>query len=188
MPETTENYHRIPVRDCKITATINIGDGIKALYCGNEKQIATYLFPVDQYSMAQAQAWVKEHKQKSMNPYTLLCPIMKLDEEKRLVYGVVLEPETVDLQDDIVSVDEIEKAAHGFMMDSRAIYYEHAIKEPDSRIVESYLAPIDFEMNGQIVKQGSWVMVTYCGNDDVWKQLKDGELTGYSIRGSALRT
>lgn len=65
-PETTEEYHRIPVTDCKITATIDISekDGIKALYCGKEKEIATYLFPVDKFTMKEGKAWIKNHKKK----------------------------------------------------------------------------------------------------------------------------
>ena len=63
-PETVKEYHRIPVKDCKITATIDISekDGIKALYCGKEKEIATYLFNVDKFTMKEAKAWVNAHK------------------------------------------------------------------------------------------------------------------------------
>lgn len=65
MPETTKNYHRIPVgtkkKDAKIR-TINIGKGIKALYDAKNKIIVTYLFDVKKYSMKQAREWVKQHK------------------------------------------------------------------------------------------------------------------------------
>mgnify|MGYP003393751138 CR=1 FL=1 len=63
-PEETADYIRIPVRECKITATIDISakEGIKALYCGEEKEIATYLFAKDKgWTMEKAKAWVKEH-------------------------------------------------------------------------------------------------------------------------------
>jgi len=64
-PETTENYHRVPVpgRECRITATITISasQGIKALYCGKEKKVATYLFDVNKWTMAEAKKWVAEH-------------------------------------------------------------------------------------------------------------------------------
>jgi len=62
--ETTDQYHRIPVNtSCKITATITISasKGIKALYCGEEKKVHTYLFDVAKFSMAEAKAWVKEN-------------------------------------------------------------------------------------------------------------------------------
>ncbi len=66
-PEETDEYIRIPVKECKITATIDISrdEGIKALYCGKEKEIATYLFAKDKgWTMAKARAWVKEHAKK----------------------------------------------------------------------------------------------------------------------------
>jgi len=66
-PEETEEYIRIPVRDCKVTATIDISqkEGIKALYCGKEKKVRTYLFAKAKgWTMAKAKAWVKEHEGK----------------------------------------------------------------------------------------------------------------------------
>lgn len=63
-PEETDNYIRIPVRDCKVTATITISakEGIKALYCGKIKKVRTYLFDKDKgWTMAKAKKWVKEH-------------------------------------------------------------------------------------------------------------------------------
>lgn len=62
-PEITGDYVRIPVAECAITATIDISpkDGIKALYCGKEKQIATYLFDAEKWTMDEAKEWIGEH-------------------------------------------------------------------------------------------------------------------------------
>ncbi len=71
-PEETDEYIRIPINECKITATIDISKekGIKALYCGKEKQIATYLFAKDKgWTMEKAKAWVKEHEGKSIREF-----------------------------------------------------------------------------------------------------------------------
>ena len=65
MPETTENYHRIPVGTKKKGAkirTITLGKGIKALYDAKNKVVLTYLFDVKKYSMKEARKWVKQHK------------------------------------------------------------------------------------------------------------------------------
>ena len=65
MPEETDKYIRIPVAECDITATIVISkdEGIKALYCGKDKKIATYLFEKDKgWTMTKAKKWVKDHK------------------------------------------------------------------------------------------------------------------------------
>lgn len=196
-PETTEQFHRLPVNECKITATIDIdkGKGIKALYCGKEKQIGTYLFPVDNFSMAEAKEWVSEHKPKKSEEGAVEkiyeVPICKVDEEKRLVYGIALEPEVVDSQQDFEKETEIEKAAHQFLIKSRITYKEHKEKTPDVKVVESYIAPqdLEFEHSGitHKAKKGSWVLVTHIGDDSIWEQIKKGELTGYSIRGYANR-
>ena len=66
-PEETDDFIRIPVRECKVTATIDISkkEGISALYCGKEKKVRTYLFRKDHgWTMAKAKAWVKEHEGK----------------------------------------------------------------------------------------------------------------------------
>jgi hypothetical protein len=63
-PEETKDYIHIPVRECEITATIDISkdEGIKALYCGKVKKIATYLFLKSKgWTMAKAKKWVEEH-------------------------------------------------------------------------------------------------------------------------------
>jgi len=73
MPETTENYHRIPVRamsdfvDGSIkTITLSAGKHIKALSGklrdGGSMAIKTYLFDVKFWSMAEAKQWVKGHE------------------------------------------------------------------------------------------------------------------------------
>jgi len=67
MPETTENYHRIPVSsghsDHSIkTITVSASKGIKALYCTDCKEIITYLFDVDKWTMDEAKEWVENHK------------------------------------------------------------------------------------------------------------------------------
>jgi hypothetical protein len=72
MPETTENYHRIPVSsghdDHDITTiTISDSEGIKALYCTDCKEVVTYLFDVDKWTMEEAQEWVDDHKDDSID-------------------------------------------------------------------------------------------------------------------------
>ena len=187
-PEVTEDYVRIPVNDCKVTATIDIdrGKGIKALYCGEEKQVRTYLFPSDDFTVESAREWISEHKSTKKSGGTELSyevPICKIDEDKRLVYGIVMEPDSIDSQGDWESAEEIERAAHKFMKDSRVIYREHKTKQPNVHVVESYIAPED----AGDIKKGSWVMVTFVGEDSLWKEVKKGNFTGYSIRGYAQR-
>ena len=71
-PEETDDFIRIPVSDCKVTATIDISkkEGISALYCGKEKQVRTYLFDKREpynWTMARAKKWVEEHEKKELD-------------------------------------------------------------------------------------------------------------------------
>jgi hypothetical protein len=112
--------------------------------------------------------------------------LIKQGEELRLVTGIVLEPETEDGQGDIYSADEIRKTAHQFMADYRGQgngWMHQTYGHKDLHIVESYIAPVDFEANGQKVKKGTWLMSTLVLSDEIWKNVKEGKITGYSIRG-----
>lgn len=90
-------------------------------------------------------------------------------DEKKLVYGIVYEPDTVDAHGDFMTAAEIEKAAHGFLKDAREIDKQHDFQGGVGEVVESYVAPADFEMNGETIKKGSWVLVTKA-SQEVWEQ------------------
>ncbi len=87
MPEETEKTIRIPTGiDCAVTATIDISkaEGIKALYCGKEKQIRTYIFDKEKdWTMSKAKEWVKDHKAKeAVHPHgEHICVCPKCGEE-----------------------------------------------------------------------------------------------------------
>jgi len=112
-------------------------------------------------------------------------PLFK-SEEEQVVYGVVLEPGTEDLQGDIVAAADVRKACHEFMMKSQRIGHEHE-GSVNAQIVENYIAPLDFDCGGQRVKKGSWIMVTKIHDPNIWNAVKTGEITGYSIGGSGTR-
>ncbi|MGG0902348.1 XkdF-like putative serine protease domain-containing protein [Bacillus subtilis] len=109
---------------------------------------------------------------------------MKEADEQKLVYGIVYEPDTVDAHGDFMTASEIEKAAHGFLKDARQIDKQHDFQGGVGEVVESYVAPADFEMDGETIKKGSWVLVTKA-SEEVWEQIKKGEITGYSMAGTA---
>ena len=112
--------------------------------------------------------------------------IVKANEEKKLVYGIVLEPETTDLQMDVIGKSEIETAAHEFLKSFRVVGDNHnAIAK--ASVVESYIAPTDGEMNGKPYTAGSWIMAVKVDDDQMWEALKGGDYTGFSIGGSAER-
>jgi len=110
------------------------------------------------------------------------------EEEERMVYGIVLEPNTVDAQRDIISEEEIKLAAHRFLEDSQEIGYEHTDFAKSFKIMESFVAPDNFIINKQQVKKGTWLMAVRVVDDQVWKEVKKGNLKGFSVAGKAIRT
>ena len=108
--------------------------------------------------------------------------------EERYILGVVLEPDEVDSQGDTISAEEIRQAAHGYMQDFGNVGLQHQTFVNDKiKILETYIAPVDFEIGGQQVKAGTWLMAFRVLDDSIWKAIKEGLLTGLSIGGTGLR-
>lgn len=114
-------------------------------------------------------------------------PIIVSKGDQQIVYGVVSEPDTIDLQGDRLSKSEIRAACHKFMQTGQRIGKEHSGPAKAS-IIESYIAPTDFKCNGQVVKSGSWVMAVKIHDPGLWQAVKKGEITGFSIAGTGTRT
>lgn len=108
----------------------------------------------------------------------------KSEDERQLVYGVVYEPDTYDSDEDFMTAVEIEKAAHFFMKEARHIDKQHDFESGVGEVVESYIAPADFSIDDVEIKKGSWVLATKA-SDEIWEQIKSGEITGYSMAGLA---
>lgn len=113
---------------------------------------------------------------------------IKKGEELRIATGIVLEPETVDGQGDIFSEEEVRKTAHSFLSN----YYgqgngwmHKTYGSAKMKIVESYIAPVDMTINGEVVKKGSWLMSTLFLDEEIWKGVKEKQINGYSIRGKS---
>ena len=50
-------------------------------------------------------------------------------------------------------------------------------------VVETFIAPVDFELNGRMILKGTWVMTMKVFDDEVWALVKTGKITGFSIGG-----
>lgn len=110
-----------------------------------------------------------------------LVPLEKSDEQ--IVYGIVYEPDTTDAQGDQANAEEIKKAAYDFMENVQTFKVMHKGKRVKVKILENYIAPVDFTVNKRKVKKGSWVLVTRVLDKKLWKDIKAGNLTGYSMAG-----
>jgi hypothetical protein len=115
-------------------------------------------------------------------------------QEKRLVTGVVLEPNVIDAQHDYEEPETIERAAHKFLMNynkpvgqngTQLGLMHRAFGDLGIELVESYVAPAEFALGNEKVKKGSWIMTVHVTSDKVWSDVKAGKLTGFSIGGVA---
>lgn len=116
-----------------------------------------------------------------------LAVLKAVELEKRLATFVILEAQdddglTTDLHADTYTADEIEKAAHSFNMECRKANLFHRMETTSFEFRESYIAPVDFVINGQFVKKGSWLGVIYVSDDEIWEGIKSGEYNGLSIQ------
>lgn len=109
-----------------------------------------------------------------------------INEEERTATGVVLVPDVPDGQGDTIVKEAVRKAAHNFLskkaVNKSGVY--HNGEECSIEIVESYIAPIDMQLGKKTVSQGSWVLTVKIHDDDIWDDVKNGKLTGFSIYGT----
>lgn len=120
---------------------------------------------------------------------SITVTIAKAIDDKQIVIGVVLQPEVVDAQGDIMSAAVIEKAAHKFLANynkATKLGLQHKVfKGGMFELVESYLAPMEMAIGTLVVKAGSWIMAVKVLDADIWKAVKDGKIKGFSIGGKA---
>jgi hypothetical protein len=108
--------------------------------------------------------------------------------EERYVFGVVLEPDVVDSQSDTYSAEEVRKAAHRFMELHGQLGKQHSeIVTGKLKILESYIAPVEFAVGSEVVKAGTWMLGIRVVDDALWALVKAGNFTGFSIGGTAVR-
>ena len=142
------------------------------------------LVPVDKMeTIEKKKKQTEQSEQKLFEKDVSIIPIEKGDEH--IVYGIVYEPDVEDSQGDKASEEEIRKAAYQFMEQVQIFKVNHKGRNVKVRVLENYIAPVDFAISGGQVKKGSWVLVTRVLDDKIWKAIKDGKLTGYSMAGYA---
>jgi hypothetical protein len=150
----------------------------------------------------------KINKSDDVQDVTWTAEISKVDEEKRQVFGwcslskVNGEP-VVDRQNDFVPLDEIEKSAYKYVLESRkgGDMHKRQMKkglmgvedEPvhTADLIESFVVtPEKLKQMGleeDALPHGWWVGFKV-NDEDQWQMVKSGKRTGFSIHGSGKRT
>jgi hypothetical protein len=149
-----------------------------------------------------AGAFIGKSEDEALSDYEFVGDISKMDEDKRQVFGwcsltTVDGKPVVDLQNDYISIEEIEKSAYDYVRSSRKGGDMHARVGADpvhtSDMIESVIVtPEKLRKMGvpeesiSKVHTGWWV--GFQVNDDAqWQKVKSGERAGFSIHGKGAR-
>jgi len=133
----------------------------------------------------------------AMSAQEELIKMAKINEDQRIVMGLVLQPEQLILRQDpesgekfniVFSADTIKELSHnffksGFQLNSKL---EHNSPIKDVTFVESWIvenSEIDKSANfGMSFPKGSWIATMKVDNDDIWNNyVKTGEVEGFSV-------
>lgn len=108
--------------------------------------------------------------------------------EERYVFGVVLVPDEVDAQGDTYDAPTIRRAAHSFMENGQHKKIMHDGR-PVQRVtvLETYLSKQMETHGGETFPRGTWFLAVRVNNDDIWKAIRAGAFTGFSMGGTAVR-
>lgn len=128
-----------------------------------------------------------------------LIKMAKIDEDKRLILGLVLEPNkkiyrrdkrTGEEYEVFLREETIEKAAYLYLQkgQQKNVTFEHEAELKDISVVETWIVA-DSEKDksaifGYNYPVGSWLVVMKVQDPNTWKQLKEETtVSGFSIEG-----
>lgn len=115
--------------------------------------------------------------------------LKKVDESRRMVYGVVYAPDQVDSQGDFADRFVIEQAAHAFMKNAKTgqVDQNHDFKPLEGAYVaESWIIRGD---GGEFSDwmSNAWAVGIKIDDDTTWELIKSGRYSGLSMAGTAVR-
>lgn len=121
--------------------------------------------------------------------------IKKADEDKRLAFGWASVAnfengnEVVDSDEDVISIDVLEKAAYKYVRLSRVggeMHERAAVAELVESIVFTKEKSQALGIPDGVLPEGWWVGF-FVTDDEVWAKVKSGEYAMFSIEGKAQR-
>lgn len=159
-------------------------------------------FARDKWARADAEKWVADHAGSfgEVKEATAKADA-PAEADEHYVLGIVLEPNDgsdaplkPDTQGDVYSSGDIRKTAFGYMQDYQKVGLLHrgVLDKQQAVVVESYLAPVDFQITDRLgkkrtVRKGTWLMGTLVLDDALWGAVKEGKINAYSVGGVGRR-
>lgn len=108
-----------------------------------------------------------------------------VNEELMQVTYVAMKP-GVDLHGDETSVEEVRLAKESFNKSAMRANMFHAGMTDSFDIIESYLSPADLVLNTYPVMKGEWLVTLQINDLELWRMIKEDEITGVSIGARAI--
>jgi hypothetical protein len=110
------------------------------------------------------------------------APIVRKNDERQLVYGVVYAPGEIDAHGEIMPAHAIEEMAHKFLRlmtlkNDAVIDQQHDNLPVAAYPVESYIETSE----DMPWPAGSWIMGVKVEDAVIWAKIKAGEINGYSF-------
>ena len=95
---------------------------------------------------------------------------------------VVLAPDEVDAHGDTISEEEIRKACFNFneFCSSPANLF-HMTPTAKYSFAESYVAPVDFQLDDKFIKKGTWLATIQVKDEALWELIESGDINGVSV-------
>lgn len=110
--------------------------------------------------------------------------IIKADAEHHYVTGIVYEPLVEDTDGNYMTEEEITKAAYWYAKNGDKVDVQHSFEAlPNACVVENWIAKADFDCGGEKIAKGTWLMTVEVTDENVWRQIEKGEITGFSMGG-----
>jgi len=112
--------------------------------------------------------------------------ILKTDDEKQMVFGIVYSPGEVDTDGDFATAEAIEKMAYKFMKNGRTnnVDQQHDFVADEGFVAESWITKSGDPLFGD-EPTGSWAVGIKIENAETWALIKSGEIKGLSMAGTA---
>lgn len=112
--------------------------------------------------------------------------ILKTDDEKQMVFGIVYSPGEVDTDGDFATAAAIEKMAYNFMKNARTtnVDQQHDFVADEGFVAESWITKSGDPLFGD-QPVGSWAVGIKVENQETWALVKSGEIQGLSMAGVA---
>lgn len=122
--------------------------------------------------------------------------LSEVQEERKMIYGAALIPDKLIYREDAdgtpyyARFDKklIEKVAHNFLLKNlqHSHTIEHTFAVTGLSVVESWIKEGDSDKSDTLgfdLPQGTWFVGVKVQNDEVWNDVKEGKLKGFSIEG-----